>query len=98
MYKCLLACIYVHHLHAVLIKARRGPHIPSLELQMVVSHDVDAGTPTKVLCKSNKCSLPLSRLSSPKRLFQRFVYVYESLPTLMSLYYMCVVPTEARRE
>jgi hypothetical protein len=27
-----------------------------LELQMVVSHHVDAGNQTQVLCKSNKCS------------------------------------------
>ena len=34
-----------------------------LELETVMSHYVDAGNQTQVLCKSSQCSYPLSHLS-----------------------------------
>ena len=34
-----------------------------LRLQMVVSHHVDAGNQSQVLCKSSQCSYPLSPMS-----------------------------------
>jgi hypothetical protein len=38
-------------------------------LQIVVSHHVTAGNWTCVLCKSNKCSYPLSHISDPSTFF-----------------------------
>lgn len=36
------ACVFVYHLHIMLMEVRRG-HPLKLELQMVISHSVDAG-------------------------------------------------------
>jgi hypothetical protein len=39
VYECLLACVFVYHLHAVPIKVRRKCQLPmELELQMIVGH------------------------------------------------------------
>lgn len=46
------------------MEARRGHHSPEWELQVVGSHYVYAGNQRQVLCKSSKCSSPLSQLSS----------------------------------
>lgn len=65
----------VHHMSTleVLLEVR-GSDSLELKLQMVMSHHVDSGNQNQVLCKSNKCSLPLSHLSRPLPIIQVFIW------------------------
>lgn len=55
------ACRNMHHVCTCWISLELGR-------QMVVSHSVSVGDRTQVLCKSNKRSQPVHRLSSPGHL------------------------------
>ena len=70
---CLPACMYVQHVHAVLIEARRGRQIPWNLNHRVVSHQVDAENKThsgslqeqQVLLTTKPCLKQLNPPSLP---------------------------------
>jgi hypothetical protein len=53
-------CIY-----SICVPCAHGGQNKRLELQVLVSHSIGAGNQIQVLRKSNKCSYPMSHLSSP---------------------------------
>lgn len=57
--------------------------ILELKLQMAVSHDVGAGTQTRILWKSSQCSQPPSHLSSLCKL----LYSPSLLPATLSFFF-----------
>jgi hypothetical protein len=64
-------CVYVFCM-CVPTEARERASDPlKLGLQMIVCSCVDAGSQTQVLCKSSKCSSPLTDLSSPPLRFSQ---------------------------
>ena len=50
----LAACMCVSHECLVPLKAKEDVRSVGSELEMVVSHHVDVGNQTQILCKSNK--------------------------------------------
>jgi hypothetical protein len=62
-----LAITCVYHLHVwILWRSERLSDALQLEQQLVVSHHSSTEFQTWVLCKSNRCSYPLSHLSIPE--------------------------------
>lgn len=65
MYECLSVCISVYHLCW-----KRVLNSLELDLWVVVSIHVGAGTWSSVSCRSGQCSEPLIHLCSPRNNFQ----------------------------
>ena len=66
---CVCVCVCFAYLHVCalsvhdVMEARRRCRISNLELQMVVSCSVDSRNLIQILCRSSKCSYPLSHVA-----------------------------------
>lgn len=78
-------------------KPEEGVEAPGTAVIVVVH--VGTGNPALALCKSSKCSSPLSHLSRPlcphfKNIY--LCYFYVSACVSLFIWHVCAVPTEIR--